>query len=108
MTAMLKGPQEPHMWVKVVERMLELGEVDQVLRRVLYPMMDLAEEEARELAVGVAPWAYWKTASLHRDRKEWEEEAAVLRRFSTQRHAPGTRTQKLLARMARIEGRATT
>lgn len=98
-------PHAPHLWVKVVERLLALGEEDQALTKVLYPAMDLAEMEAEEFSAGVAPWYYWRVASLHRKRGERDLELEVLRRFSRQPHANGKRTRDLLARLSRMERR---
>lgn len=99
-------PQAPHQWVKVVERLCDLGEQDQALAKVLPGVLKLSEAEAVEMDGGVAPWAYWRTASLLRARGDVAGELKVLRRFAAQPHAPGRRTEQLLARLARLERKA--
>lgn len=71
--------------------------------RLLLELVNATETEARSEGFGVAPWYYERLAVLYRKKKDAAAEIAILERFSRQKHAPGAKPPKLLARLEKLK-----
>ena len=52
---------------------------------------------------GVAPWYYEQLAIIYRKRKGYDSELRILGRFAEQKHGPGIKPAKLLARLEKAK-----
>ena len=73
---------------------------------LLLKLIDAIEIESRKTGFGVAPWYYEKLANIFKKLKRFEEEKHILTRFSNQRHSPGVKPPKLIARLNEIKNKA--
>ncbi len=90
-----------------------VDDVKQLMRRprlmdaetLLFALVDAVEQESRRENHGVAPWYYEQLAIVKKKRGDFDGELKVLERFAAQRHAPGARVPKLLARLEQVRKR---
>jgi hypothetical protein len=64
-------------------------------------LIEATEAEARAKDWGVAPWYYEQLAILYSKRHERDREIAILERFASVPHAPGSSVSKLLTRLSK-------
>lgn len=69
--------------------------------RILLEMVNATEAESKAKNWGVAPWYYERLAILYKKQKKFDKEIEILERFARQKHAPGAKPLKLLARLAK-------
>ena len=63
------------------------------------------EKESRAIKIGVAPWYYMQAAIVYRKMKEKDKEIEILRRFLSQKQAPGGMPKEIKQRLAKLEGK---
>ncbi len=69
---------------------------------LLLRLVAATEADARASGEGVAPWYYWQLAVAYRKLGRRGDEIRILERFSRQKHAPGARPPRLMARLAKL------
>ncbi len=85
-------------YVEEVKDLKQSGDLERA-ERVLIALVEATEAEDKAKGWGVAPWYYEELAKIYRKRKDYASEVAILERFASQRHAPGTKPPRLLERL---------
>lgn len=93
----------PTDYVKLVKSLKSEGKLEEAVI-ILGKCVDLTEKDSTENNYGVAPWYYEQLAMIYRKRKDAKAEIKILERFSQQKHAPGVKPLKLLARLEKLKG----
>lgn len=90
--------------VKALKRNKDLEKAEELLLQ----LVDATERLSMVTGMGVAPWYYSELAKIYRKRRDYASEVAILKRLSTQGHAPGSMPRQLMARLekARLAGEA--
>ena len=88
-------------YVDRVRRLRRRHREDQAIA-LLLRLVAATEAEAKASGGGVAPWYYWQLAVAYRKLGRRRDEIRILERFSRQKHAPGARPPKLMARLAKL------
>lgn len=70
--------------------------------KLLIALIEVVENESRAMSWGVAPWYYEKLAILYRKQRRKYDEIAILERFASQKHAPGSKPAQLLDRLKKL------
>ncbi|WP_344411997.1 hypothetical protein [Amycolatopsis minnesotensis] len=91
-------------WLRYVEELAKAGEpADNKALPLVYALIVVAEREAKTSGREPAPAYTWRAAILHRKRKEYREEVAVLERWEAacppERRGPGEMQPKLAQRL---------
>jgi hypothetical protein len=71
--------------------------------KLLLELVIATEDESKHNKYGVAPWYYERLAVIYRKKKDTKSEIGILERFSNQKHAPGAKPPKLLARLEKLK-----
>ncbi len=85
-------------WVDTVKTLKRNGELDQAIH-LLRQCADAAEDEGRREKWGVAPWYFEQLAICFRKQKNYATEVAILERFDSLPHGPGSRPPKMRERL---------
>jgi len=85
-------------WVDTVKTLKRNGELDQAIH-LLRQCADAAEDEGRREKWGVAPWYFEQLAICFRKQKDYATEVAILERFDSLPHAPGSKPPQMRERL---------
>lgn len=95
-------------YVEEVKSLRRSGHDAQALD-LLGHLIDATEAEAlASPGWGVAPWYYLQLATICKRLGDAAGERAVLERFASQPHAPGSQPKELLARLERVRSQPRT
>ena len=87
--------------ISTIKYLKKTGPADR-LARLLLDCVDATEAEAKAVRHGIAaPHYYEQLAILYRKQKRFEDEAAILKRFSKQPHGDSTKCKRLITRIDR-------
>jgi hypothetical protein len=91
-------------YVDDVNKFVKVKDFDSAIN-LLVLLIDAIEIESKKTGFGVAPWYYEKLANIYKKLKQFEQEKQILTRFSNQRHSPGVKPPKLIARLNLINNK---
>ena len=89
-------------YVENVKRLIRENKLD-AAENLLLELVNATENEANHDGLGVAPWYYEKLAIIYRKKRDIDAEIGILERFAGQKHGPGVKPPKLLARLEKLK-----
>lgn len=91
-------------YVEQVKELKRVGELENAIH-LLLELVRTVERESQATGRGVAPWYYEQLAIIYRKLDDIQSEIEILERYSSQKHAPGVKPPKLLARLEKAKKR---
>jgi hypothetical protein len=85
-------------YISDVKNLKRLGELI-AAEKLLLELIAAIEAENAADGGGVAPWYYEELAKIYRKQKDYAKEVAILERYASQKHAPGSKPPELLERL---------
>jgi hypothetical protein len=92
------------MYVNDVKYLIKDNKLDDA-EKLLIKLVNSTENESKCNNYGVAPWYYERLAIIYKKKNDIKSETDILERFATQKHAPGVKPPKLLARLEKLKTR---